>query len=101
MKAAASKPTLAKASSKTSLDANNVVHLGEVVGPLGSVTIYDDGSYTRTEIINEGLVQFNVEFPLDKNICEIKLHVEFKKAEGGRRRIFRGGGGGGTVVIGG
>ena len=100
MKAATSKQTVAKANNKTPANATHTVHLGEEAGPLGSVTIYEDRTYTRTDVINEGLVQFNVEFPDDKDVCEIKLHIEFKKAEPGRRHMFRGGGGG-TVVIGG
>ena len=50
------------------------------VGPFGQVTIQPDKTYTSTEVVNNGVIQFVVaDFPKDRPLCEIKLNIEFKK----------------------
>ena len=57
-----------------------------------TVTIKKDKQYTEATIDNYGQIQFDVEYPTDKNSCVIKLQVEFKKnavEDGGTVKIER------------
>ena len=81
----------------------------EEAGPFGQITIDSNGKSTSTEIVNDGLVQFSVEFPIDKDICEIKLIATFKSShlhkKAGELMLASQGpvadGSGGTIKIGG
>lgn len=57
------------------------------------VHIYADRTYTPTaDFFSGGHVQFDVDYPPDKNFCEIKLQIEFKKKleeDGGTVKIER------------
>lgn len=67
------------------------------VSPFATITIKDDKKYNPVSILNDGTVHFIVEFPDTKNICRIKLNVNFEQGDGIACEELRGPGG--TVVI--
>jgi hypothetical protein len=76
--------------------------LKEMARPFGTVTIRQDGSSTSADIVNEGTINFVVDFPPGTNVCTVKLNVDFSSvSEPGpcEPSIFKTGGG--TIVIGG
>jgi hypothetical protein len=68
--------------------------------PFETVKIDQDGTYTRADILNDGTVQFSVDFPPGKNVCGIELKVHFSDAKLHEECVHLKSGGG-TVVIGG
>jgi hypothetical protein len=68
--------------------------------PFETVKIDQQGNYTRADILNDGTIQFVVDYPPGKNVCEIELNIKFNSVDHEPcMHILKSGGG--TVVIGG
>lgn len=87
---------------KATATVHKMHHTPEMARPFGTVTIRQDGSSTQTDIVNEGTINFIVDFPPGTNVCTVKLDVDFSSApdrDDCEPRMLKTGGG--TIVIGG
>lgn len=90
---------------KATATAHKMHHSPDIARPFGTVTIRQDGTSTKADIVNEGTINFIVDFPPGANVCTVKLDVDFSSLPEHEKHELREGKndktGGGTIVIGG